>query len=93
MRGSALSCMADCGAYLQAPDALECLAAAVSDQGAYTDAARLLAIGQPRSGTVPGWCASPFTKPAIAGLLAKLRKELPPSDFDSAWTEGYALAN
>ena len=86
----ALSCMADCGTYLQAPDALECLADAVSDQGAHGDAARLLAAAtaiRDRAGMV----RFPVHDASYRGLLAKLRKELPPSEFDAAWAEGDAL--
>jgi predicted ATPase/class 3 adenylate cyclase/DNA-binding CsgD family transcriptional regulator len=86
----ALSCIADCGTYLQAPDALECLAAAVSDQGAHGDAARLLAASaaiRDRTGLV----RFPVYDASHRVLLDKLRNELPPSEFDAAWAEGEAL--
>ena len=86
----ALSCVADCGTYLQAPDALECLAAAVSDQGIHGDAARLLAAAtaiRDRAGMV----RFPVHQAGYCALLATLRKELPPGEFDSAWAEGEAL--
>jgi predicted ATPase/class 3 adenylate cyclase/DNA-binding CsgD family transcriptional regulator len=86
----ALSCVADCGTYLQAPDALECLAAAVSDQGAHGDAARLLAAAtaiRDRAGMV----RFAVDQASYRGLLAKLREELEPDEFDAAWSEGDAL--
>jgi predicted ATPase/class 3 adenylate cyclase/DNA-binding CsgD family transcriptional regulator len=86
----ALSCMTDCGTYLQAPDALECLAAAVSDQGVHGDAARLAAAAaviRDRTGLV----RFPVHDARYCALLTQLRKELPPSEFDSAWAEGEAL--
>jgi predicted ATPase/class 3 adenylate cyclase/DNA-binding CsgD family transcriptional regulator len=86
----ALSCVADCGTYLQAPDALECLAAAVSDQGARGDATRLLAAAtaiRDRAGMV----RLALHQADYCALLTKLRKEQPPSEFDSAWAEGEAL--
>ena len=61
-----LSCIADCGTYLQAPDALKSLAAAVSDKEPMATLRGCWRRPQ-RSGTVLGWCATRFTKPAIAG--------------------------
>jgi DNA-binding CsgD family transcriptional regulator len=86
----ALSCIADSGTYLQAPDALECLAAAVSDQGVHGDAARLLAAAAAiRDRT--GLLRFPVYDATYHALLDKLRKELPSSEFDAAWAEGEAL--
>jgi predicted ATPase/class 3 adenylate cyclase/DNA-binding CsgD family transcriptional regulator len=86
----ALSCIEDCGTYLQAPDALECLAAAVSDQGAHGDAARLLAAAtaiRDRAGMV----RFPVYDAGYRDLVAQLRNKLPLKEFDSAWAEGDAL--
>lgn len=86
----ALSCIEDCGTYLQAPDALECLATAVSDQGAHGDAARLLAAAtaiRQKAGMV----RFAIYDHGYHCLLATLRKELAPSEFDAAWEEGEAL--
>jgi predicted ATPase/class 3 adenylate cyclase/DNA-binding CsgD family transcriptional regulator len=86
----ALSCIEDCGTYLQTPDALEALAAAVSDQGAHGDAARLLAAAtaiRDRAGMV----RFAVYEAGYQDLLATLRKELPPSEFDAAWAGGEAL--
>ncbi len=69
----ALSCIEDCGTYLQTPDALEALAAAVSDQGAHGDAARLLAAAtaiRDRAGMV----RFSVYEAGYQDLLATLRK-------------------
>ena len=86
----ALTCVADCGTYLQAPDALECLATAVSDQGAHGDAARLLAAAT-AIGDRAGMVRFPVHDASYRELLAKLRQELAPDEFDAAWAEGDSL--
>ncbi|WP_276072360.1 LuxR family transcriptional regulator [Mycobacterium florentinum] len=87
----ALSLAVDCGTYLHVPDALECLAAAVSDQGARADAVRSLgaaaAIRRSR-----GMVRFAIHDAGYHSLLATLREKLPSSEFDSAWADGEALS-
>ena len=80
MRGRALSCVA-IREYLQAPDALECSAAAVSDQGAHGDAARLLAGGHSDLGPCWDGALPQLTRPGSAVCSPNCEK-LPPSEFD-----------
>ena len=86
----ALACIAESGAYLQLPDALECLAAAVGDRGAHGEAARLLgaAAAIRRSG---GMVRFATREADHSALLARLREALLPNEFESAWAEGEAM--
>ena len=87
----ALACTADCGTYLQVPDALECLATAVSDQGAHGEAVRLLgaAAAIRRSAGMVRFAAHEADHSA---LLDRLRDALPANEFESAWAEGDAMS-
>ncbi|MEE3064450.1 MAG: LuxR family transcriptional regulator [Actinomycetota bacterium] len=87
----ALSCTAECGTYLNVPDAVECLAAAVSHQGALGDAVRLLAATAAirlRCGLV----RFKIRDEDYAALLDSLRESLAPDEFESEWSAGEAMS-
>jgi predicted ATPase/DNA-binding CsgD family transcriptional regulator len=87
----ALTCVAEIGANLNAPDILECLGTLAAEAGSHREAARLFgsaaAIRQ-RMGAVrfKVWNAD------YEDSLAKLRDALDDKGFDAAWAEGAALS-
>ena len=87
----ALAIAASTGAYLGAPDTLECLAALAVDAGSHREAARLFgaadAIRQ-RIGVVRFKIYDAVYETSVAAL----RDAMGEKDFDAAWAEGAALS-
>ena len=86
-----LTCAAEIGANLSAPDILECLGTLAAEAGSHREAARLFgsaaAIRQ-RMGAVrfKVWDAD------YEASVAALRDAMGENDFESAWAEGVALS-
>ncbi len=87
----ALALIASTGAFIHAPDTLECVAALAGDTGRPLEAARLLGAAHDirrRTG------AAPFKIFATSyeSWVATVRDALSKKDFDNAWAEGAALS-
>ncbi len=87
----ALTCAAEIGANLSAPDILECLAALAGESGSHREAARLFGAAEAirqRVGAVrfKVWDAG------YEASVAALRDAMGENDFESAWAEGAALS-
>ncbi len=87
----AIACAADSGTYLHVPDALECLAAAVSDQGAHSDAARFIGAAAAIRRRA-GLARAAIHDASYSALVTQLREALSPNEFESAWAEGETLS-
>jgi predicted ATPase/class 3 adenylate cyclase/DNA-binding CsgD family transcriptional regulator len=87
----ALTLAARTGAYLSAPEILECLAALAVDAGSHREAARLYGAAQAirqRMGRV----RFQIHQAGYESSVAALRDALGDSDFECAWAEGSALS-
>ena len=87
----ALTCAAEIGANLSAPDILECLATLAGEAGSHREAARLFGAAEAirqRVGAVrfKVWDAG------YEASVAALRDAMGENDFESAWAEGAALS-
>jgi DNA-binding CsgD family transcriptional regulator len=87
----ALTCAAEIGANLSAPDILECLAALAAESGSHREAARLFGAAH---GIRQGIGAVRFKvwDARYEASVAAVGNALGEADFDSAWAEGAALS-
>jgi predicted ATPase/class 3 adenylate cyclase/DNA-binding CsgD family transcriptional regulator len=87
----ALTCAAEIGANLSAPDILECLGTLAAEAGSHREAARLFGAAE----AIRQHMGAVRFKVYDAGYeasVAALRDALSDSDFDAAWAEGAALS-
>jgi DNA-binding CsgD family transcriptional regulator len=87
----ALTLAATSGAYLGAPDTLECLAALAVDAGSHREAARLFGAADAIRQRI-GQVRFQIHQAGYETSVAALRDAMDEKDFDSAWAEGAALS-
>jgi predicted ATPase/class 3 adenylate cyclase/DNA-binding CsgD family transcriptional regulator len=87
----ALTCAAEIGANLSAPDILECLGSLAAEAGSHREAARLFGAAEAIRHRI-GAVRFKIHDAGYQVVLGLLRDRLGDKDFDAAWAEGAALS-